>query len=79
MLAVSPALKLALFTEKLETVNGLPSISESLLNTPFKVPTFNAVSSFVEFVSATTVGASFIGLTVISNVLCVFKLPSETV
>ena len=56
-----------------------PSISESLLKTPFIAVTFNVVSSNVVSVSATNVGVSFVGFTVISKVLVATSVPSETV
>ena len=56
-----------------------PSISESLLNTPFAALTFNEVSSATVLVSATTVGASFTGSTLISKVLVDKSVPSVAV
>ena len=54
-------------------------MSESLFKTPFAALTLSTVSSFVLLLSANSVGASFIGLTVISKVEFELLVPSVAV
>ena len=51
----------------------------SLLNTPFAAFTVNVVSSKVVSLSGFAIGASLIGLTVISKVLVAFGVPVPSV
>ena len=54
------------------------SLSFESIN-PFALRTVNVVSSSVLPMSATAIGASFIGVTVMSKVLVSVNNPSETV